>query len=158
LSTQPSVHSARAHANELEPKLLLALASGLTLEQAANAAGVWQKTSQSTAKSARAHARELEPKICLALGSGLTLDQAARASGISHDTLKRWRDDMPEFAAKVDAARDIARQDALDRLKTAGKQDWRAISEWLRLTFAEYRIGNGPTVNVGIGRNNCKNP
>jgi transposase-like protein len=88
------------------------------------------------------------PKILLALSAGLTQEQAAKAVGINRTTLHRWREAMPEFAANVDAAREHARQEALERLRAAGKQDWKAISEWLRLSFAEYRTGNGPSVNV----------
>ena len=37
--------------------------------------------------------------------------------------------------ARREAAREIARQIALEGIKTAGEKDWRALSEWLRLTF-----------------------
>jgi hypothetical protein len=40
---------------------------------------------------------------------------------------------------RMEAAREEARQKALEGIKTAGDKDWRALAEWLKLTFPEHR-------------------
>jgi hypothetical protein len=46
----------------------------------------------------------------------------------------------------MEAAREEARQKASEGIRTAGEKDWRELSEWLKLTFPEYRQGN--SINV----------
>jgi len=38
--------------------------------------------------------------------------------------------------------REEARQKALEGIKAAGAKDWRALAEWLKLTFPEHRSGH----------------
>jgi transposase-like protein len=82
-----------------------------------------------------------------ALRAGLTHAQACRATGIARETLYGWMDKHADFRVRVEAARDEARRDALEDIKEAGKEDWKALAQWLRLAFPEYRR-DGPTVNV----------
>ena len=82
-----------------------------------------------------------------ALRAGLAHNQACQACGISRRTFNNWREQYPDFELRVNAARDEARQNALQDIKTAGKKDWRALAVWLKLAFPEYRSG-GPTFNV----------
>jgi hypothetical protein len=42
----------------------------------------------------------------------------------------------------MEAAREVARQTALEGIRTAGEKDWRALAEWLKLTFPEHRQGS----------------
>jgi len=49
------------------------------------------------------------------------------------------------------AARETARQTALEGIKTAGEKDWRALAEWLKLTFPEHRPGNNINVTATDG-------
>jgi hypothetical protein len=54
-----------------------------------------------------------------------------------------WREKYPKVNQRMDEARELARQKALQAIKSAGQKDWRANAEWLRLTFpADYRGGN----------------
>jgi hypothetical protein len=48
----------------------------------------------------------------------------------------------------MEAAREIARQAALEGIKTAGEKDWRALAEWLKLTFPEHRPGNNINISA----------
>lgn len=48
----------------------------------------------------------------------------------------------------MEAARELARQTALQGIKTAGEKDWRAPAEWLKLTFPEHRQGNSINVSA----------
>ena len=82
-----------------------------------------------------------------ALRAGLTTKQAAQACGISRTTLATWREKYPDFESRVEAAREQARQNALEGTENAGKQDWKALAQWLRLAFLEYRK-DGPTFHV----------
>ena len=40
-----------------------------------------------------------------------------------------WRQRYPDLEPRVEAAREIARQKALEGIKTAGEKDWRALVE-----------------------------
>jgi hypothetical protein len=42
----------------------------------------------------------------------------------------------------MDSAREEARQKALEGILAAGEKDWRALAEWLKLTFPEHRQGH----------------
>jgi transposase-like protein len=59
--------------------------------------------------------------------------------GICENTLSAWRKQYSDLKPRIDAAREVARQTALQGIKTAGKKGWRALAEWLKLTFPEYR-------------------
>ena len=48
----------------------------------------------------------------------------------------------------MEAARETARQKALEGIKTAGEKDWRALAEWLKLTFPEHRQGSNINVTA----------
>ena len=48
----------------------------------------------------------------------------------------------------MEAAREEARQTALEGIKAAGEKDWRALAEWLKLTFPEHRSGHSINVNA----------
>jgi hypothetical protein len=51
----------------------------------------------------------------------------------------------------MDAAREEARQKALEGIKSAGEKDWRALAEWLKLTFPEHRSGYNINVSATAG-------
>ena len=82
-----------------------------------------------------------------ALRAGLTHKQSCQATGIARQTLASWCEKYPEFRLRVEAARDEARRDALEGIKEAGEQDWKALAQWLRLAFPEYRTERA-AVNV----------
>jgi hypothetical protein len=48
----------------------------------------------------------------------------------------------------MDAAREEARQRALEGIKAAGQKDWRALAEWLKLTFPEHRQSSSINVSA----------
>ena len=87
-------------------------------------------------------------KFLAALSAGLTHKQACLACGISQSTLIDWRERYPDLDARMEAAREIALQTALEGIKTAGDKDWRALAEWLKLTFPEYRQGNNINISA----------
>ena len=65
------------------------------------------------------------------------------AAGIGETTLSRWKDEHPRLVAQLVEAREQARQDALAGIKKAGKNgNWRALAEFLKLSFPEYRQAN----------------
>ena len=65
---------------------------------------------------------------------------ACVVAGIGVTTLAEWREKHPEIEQRIDEARELARQQALQRIKAAGEKDWRTHAEWLRLTFpGDYR-------------------
>jgi hypothetical protein len=57
----------------------------------------------------------------------------------------------PDLEPRMEAAREEARQKALEGIKAAGARDWRALAEWLRLTFPEHRSGH--CINVSATAN-----
>ena len=48
----------------------------------------------------------------------------------------------------MEAAREEARQKALEGIKAAGQKDWRALAEWLKLTFPEHRQSSNINVSA----------
>ncbi len=63
----------------------------------------------------------------------------------------RWQHGVSstdDLDPRIDAAREVARQTTLEGIKTAGEKDWRALAEWLKLTFLEYRSGSSINVNA----------
>jgi hypothetical protein len=70
----------------------------------------------------------------------LTHKQACIAAGIGQSTLADWRERYPDLQHRMEEAREVARQTVLSAIKTAGRKDWRALAEWLKLCFpADYR-------------------
>jgi hypothetical protein len=61
---------------------------------------------------------EKEEAILEALREHPSLPRAARKTRISRTTLNRWRNEMPEFEAKVQAAREEGIDAVEDRLMT----------------------------------------
>ncbi len=88
-----------------------------------------------------------------ALQAGLTKAQACAACGIARQTLATWMEKHPDFAVRVEAAREEARQEALEDIKDAGKEDWKATAQWLRLAFPEYRTEQRHTVQLNSQTN-----
>ena len=82
---------------------------------------------------------EMIDRLLAALADGLSHKQACMAAGISQTTLAEYRREHPDLEARMDEAREVARQKALSAIKAAGDKDWRAHAEWLRLVFPEYR-------------------
>jgi hypothetical protein len=87
-------------------------------------------------------------RLCDALADGMPIKGACVVAGIGVTTLAEWREKRPEIEQRIDEARELARQKALQAIRAAGEKDWRAHAEWLRLTFpADYR-GNANKVEV----------
>ena len=87
-------------------------------------------------------------RLCEALADGMAIKGACVVAGIGVTTLGEWREKRPEIEERLDEAREVARQKALQAIKAAGEKDWRAWAEWLRLTFpADYR-GSGNKIEV----------
>lgn len=85
--------------------------------------------------------KETVDRLCSALADGLSIKSACIVGGIGVTTLAEWRDQKPELETRMEEARELARQKALQGIKAAGEKDWRAHAEWLRLTFpADYRV------------------
>ena len=92
--------------------------------------------------------KETIARLCEALADGMPIKGACSVAGIGVTTLSSWREKRPEIEQRMDQARELARQKALQAIKAAGEKDWRAHAEWLRLTFpADYR-GSGNKVEV----------
>jgi hypothetical protein len=87
-------------------------------------------------------------KLLNALSAGLTHKQACLACGIDQSTLTNWRERYPDLEPRMEEAREEARQKALEGIKTAGEKDWRALAEWLKLTFPEHRPGHNINVSA----------
>ena len=90
-------------------------------------------------------------KLLDALRAGLTHKQACLACGIGQSTLADWRERYLELEPRMDAASEEARQKALEGIKDAGQKDWRALAEWLKLTFPEHRSGYNINVSATAG-------
>ena len=79
-------------------------------------------------------------RLRAALSDGLSIKSACCVAGIGVTTLAEWRDQDPSLEEHINEAKEIARQKALHAIKTAGKKNWRAHAEWLKLAFpADYR-------------------
>jgi hypothetical protein len=73
---------------------------------------------------------------------------ACVVAGIGVTRLNEWRERYPDLQQRLSDAREHARLKALQGIKAAGERDWRAWSEWLKLTNpAEYR-GRGAKIEV----------
>ena len=79
-------------------------------------------------------------RLCSAIADGMPARGACVVAGIGVTTLNEWRERYPDLQERLSDAREHARLKALQAIKAAGKQDWRAWSEWLKLTYAaDYR-------------------
>jgi hypothetical protein len=101
--------------------------------------------SSTTSASAR---EKIADAIIKSISSGLNISQACRANGVHRDTFANWRKADPELCERFEDAREHCRQKLLGKMLEVGKDDWRAYHESLRLSFPEYRYGNGPSVQV----------
>ena len=68
---------------------------------------------------------------------GAPLRACCAVAGISTELLRQWCDESPEVAGEIATARERGRVNALHTLQEAGKEDWRACAEFLRLAFRE---------------------
>jgi hypothetical protein len=83
------------------------------------------------------------------LADGLPIKSACIIAGIGVSTLADWREKYPELEERMAEAREKARQQALQRIKRAADDDWRAAAEWLQLSFpADYRRTSNTSVEV----------
>jgi hypothetical protein len=103
---------------------------------------------QKTIRTVRAgrptkYSPEVVERLCLALSDGMPIKGACIVAGISVTTLGEWREKYPELEPRLTEAREFARQKALQAIKNAGERDWRAHSEWLKLSYpSDYRGGS----------------
>ena len=87
-------------------------------------------------------------RLCSAIADGMPIKGACVVAGIGVTTLNEWRERHPDLQERLSDAREHARLKALQAIKAAGERDWRAWSEWLKLTNpAEYR-GSGAKIEV----------
>jgi len=93
-------------------------------------------------------------RLLASLAAGLTQKQACMACGICENTLATWRKQYDDLDPRIDAAREVARQTALEGIKTAGEKDWRALAEWLKMTFPECRSVSSINVNATATNDN----
>jgi hypothetical protein len=92
---------------------------------------------------------EIVALLLAGLADGLTQKQACIACRIGESTLSDWLDRHSELAPRLQEARETARQKALAVIRTAGESDWRAMAEFLRLSFpADYRRDGTLNVNA----------
>jgi len=86
------------------------------------------------------YSEETIARLCEALADGLPIKGACVVAGIGVTTLAEWREQHPGLEERMNEAREIARQKALQSIKARGEKDWRAHAEWLKLAFpADYR-------------------
>jgi hypothetical protein len=98
------------------------------------------------------YSKAVVDRICKLIADGLNYKQACQAAGICETSLLVWRKRHPDFAEKIEAAREIMRAAVLAKIKAGGATDWRAHVEFLRLAFAEYRFSSQNQVNVAISQ------
>jgi hypothetical protein len=92
-------------------------------------------------------------RLCCAIADGMPIKGACTVAGIGVSTLNEWRERYPDLEEQLADAREQARLKALQAIKAAGDKDWRAWSEWLKLTHpADYR-GSGTRVEVSATAN-----
>ncbi|MDP9254325.1 MAG: hypothetical protein M3O66_05235, partial [Verrucomicrobiota bacterium] len=78
----------------------------------------------------------------------MPIKRACVVPGIGGTTLAEWREQHPELEERLSEARELARQKALQAIKSAGEKDWCAWDAWLRNAFpADYR-GSGSKIEV----------
>jgi cell division protein ZapA (FtsZ GTPase activity inhibitor) len=92
-----------------------------------------------------------DARLLAALADGLNQKQACLACGIGETTLRDWKELHPGLEERMTEVREQARQKALAAIKAAGESDWRAASEFLKLSFqADYRR---PDTHIGVDVN-----
>lgn len=87
---------------------------------------------------------------------GLNIKSACAAAGVGVSTLREWRAEYPGLEEDLNAAREKMRAKILAQIKAAGagkEGDWKALAEYLRLSFPELRFGNGANVNIALQNN-----
>src|SRR5438552_621459 len=87
------------------------------------------------------------------IASGLNITKACIAAGIDRRTYYVWRVSHPELDSLLEKAREECRLRALAAIKVAAKDDWRAMVEFLKLSYHNDYQRNGNTVNVGVQGN-----
>lgn len=92
-------------------------------------------------------------QVCAALADGCPIKCACTVAGIGVTTLNEWREKHPEVNQRMDEARELARQKALQAIKAAGEKDWRAHAEWLRFSFPTDYRGTGNKIEVSATAN-----
>jgi len=108
----------------------------------------------SPARTRATRSEKLISAILNSIASGLNIKQACIANGVSHDAFLDWRKEDPALVERFEAARELGRQEMLGVIKAAASKDWRAAESHLRLSHAEYRTGNGPSVHVNTAIQN----
>ena len=96
---------------------------------------------------------KLISKLLSYIKDGLNLKQACQAVGIGETTLREWRQQHEGLEERLEAARETMRAKILKQIKEAGAKDYRALVEYLRLSFPEYRYGAGQNVNIALQQN-----
>lgn len=69
-------------------------------------------------------------RVIQTLETGASLRAASAAAGIGEGTLRRWRADDEELAARIERARDVGEVALVGLIRTAAADDWRAAA-WL---------------------------
>ena len=80
------------------------------------------------------YSKAIVAKICRFIESGLNNKQACQAAGISETSLLTWRKEHPDFAEKIEAAREVLRSKVLSKIKAAGPRigaPMSSFSDWL---------------------------
>jgi len=70
------------------------------------------------------------------IAGGLSPSQACVACGISKSTFQTWKTDHPDFVESLESAREQFRQTALEVIRDAMHQDYKAAESLLKLSFA----------------------
>jgi Bacteriophage Sf6, terminase small subunit-like len=90
-------------------------------------------------------------RLCEALADGMPIKSACIVAGIGVTTLAEWREKYPEIEERMNEARELYREKALQTIKRAiDAYDWRAAVAALKLIFPEYRDRAQIGVNVGV--------
>jgi hypothetical protein len=75
---------------------------------------------------------EVQKQICEAIRHGATFDAAAQSAGVAYETFNEWRKDtrikFVKFSEAVKRAEADGQLDLLERIETAGKNDWRSAA------------------------------
>jgi hypothetical protein len=83
------------------------------------------------------------------LKRGLNQTQALKATGISRTAFANWLLADPNLVDDIETARENARSRSLRAIQRAGREDWRAHVEFLKLSFGMGKTQE-QTVNVGV--------
>src|SRR5262249_27152826 len=94
------------------------------------------------------YSQEVVDRLCDALADGMPIKGACAVAGIGVTTLAEWREKHRGLEDRMSAARERARQNALQGIKAASEKDWRAHVEWLKLAFRDDYCGPANKVEV----------